>query len=612
MRHFLIALYATILLAAGVGLARGVHEVIAQRYLPYDFYYSALSSMSRSLNGSSLSRGSVFSFLILLGGILFVKKRKKIIFVLIFSTLLFKFLIPFCEKSILLPLSLSFLLAFLLYPFFAFALKGNAASQKLIRSIRAVALFSLVSILFLNGVVFFFRTILQKHLTHQPNVIFILSDALRADHLGCYGYPRPTSPFLDRFSEKSVLFTECISQGSATFPSLLCLLTSKYASSLFAFTLDRRISFLSPGEMTLAEFLFEKGYVTAAISSSPIVQERSSRHTRGGFAQGFFYFDGSPGREEKWNWRSAEEVNQKAIHWLRRNSRKRFFLYLHYMEPHDVYHSPEPYNSLFSKDSEKGAGRPGNPVPLWDRIRKGEEVNPAREELQGLIDHYDGEIRYLDTQIEILFSHLEKLGLLENSLIIFTSDHGEAFFEHGEVRHGYGLHQEQIHVPLLVYGPMAGFQGRKVSQFLVQGIDILPTVLDSVGMKKTEGVDGRSLRALLSGGNISWRTYALSESPYVDQKALLTKEWKYIHDFGGGFEKKGPKSRFRENQLYHLESDPQESKNVITLYPERVHEMYSKIFSLLSVPEKERILHKKSIPLGIEEKETLKSLGYLH
>lgn len=646
-----VSLQGGLFLGILAGIYLAIPEIISNRYLTHQFYYTLLSILTDTTNRTlPLAVGGLLGIaLVNLCMTFLVVTKKKTLSVSFFALFLYQgffmrlgqglqehivqtfyqagfFLIFFLlSLSVSLCLLLALLASYSLYRFICLLVETKITLSPvpfLSKALQGGFVLCLFSAIFLYGAKFFFHFQLQKQLTHKPNVIFILADALRADHLGCYGYKRPTSPFLDRFAKKSVLFTRCISQGPATIPSVMCLFTSRYASYFYNFydmrdllSEEKTPIALPPEEVTMAEVLREGGYVTAAISASPLVAKRSLEPWDAtGFDQGFSQFDGSPVKGEwNWQWRSAEAVNHRAIAWLRNNSHKKFFLYLHYIDPHDKYHSPEPYHSLFltRRPSEKSLGY-GKPNIFWEPLREGLKINPSKEDIQDLVDYYDGEIRYLDSQIEILFHILKELDLLQNTVIFLTADHGETFFEHGDFKHGYGLHQELIHVPLMIYDPSKTFQKKRIDN-LVQGIDVLPTLLNLLEIKVPPGVQGESLLPLMRDDPISWREYALSESPFRDEKALLTRDWKYIHFFTGGFEGMArARAHLREKQLYHLEKDPKELRNVIRTNRERANTLYSQLLSLLSPRERERIAKGTMIKLGEKEGEKLRSLGYLH
>lgn len=288
----------------------------------------------------------------------------------------------------------------------------------------------------------------------HPNVLVILLDTLRADHLGTYGYARDTSPFLDSFAAQNVKFNFAITAAPWTPPSVASIFTGKYAASHGFFPPNSREEakkghlVFSPEHDTLAEIFQRNGYATGAVSPNPWITAEFK------FDQGFENFVYVPRAP-------AEKINSVAEKLLAKFKQedKPFFLYLHYLDPHDPYAPPAGYANMFNE-------------PLPNRNYS--------EEMFKTIGLYDGEIRYLDTSLKNLFDSLDHKGLLEDLLVVIVGDHGEQFEEHGFLTHGNTVYNVETHVPLIVKLPR---QQRKVVDHTVSTIDIFPTLLTAAGIE---------------------------------------------------------------------------------------------------------------------------------
>ena len=283
------------------------------------------------------------------------------------------------------------------------------------------------------------------------NVILLSADALRADHLSCYGYHRDTSPVLDEFAEESIRFTNAYSASSHTREAVPALLTGKYPDV----AIDSKYHLASD---TIASTLSEEGFATAGFHSNPFVSRAY------GFDRGFDVFDDdlhlgqhklialaqrALDKFRNRHYARAEEINERSLNWIDSlDDGKPFFLWNHYMDTHGPYEPPGEYATLYSDDGGKGK----DVQSLYQRAIDDPD-SITEEERQLLIDLYDGEIRYNDMRIGEFLDELRERDLLENSLLIFTADHGDAFYEHGYYEHPRYLHDEITHVPLLVRTP---------------------------------------------------------------------------------------------------------------------------------------------------------------
>ncbi len=318
----------------------------------------------------------------------------------------------------------------------------------------------------------------------KRNVILITVDTLRADHLGAYGYARNTSPNVDRFAKEGILFRYAFSNANSTNPSFSSLMTSHYPHETKVFT---NFYLLPPGAVTMAEILKANGYHTAAINSHQSLRRGS------GFEQGFDEYDDRLedlvlGRQE----RIAPKTTLAAIKWLEDNYTKKFFLWVHYNDPHGPYTPPPPYNTMFIEPSTLGK----RTLPIGDaddgKISLYQQLGDHRDP-EYYIAQYDGEIRFFDLAFGDLMKKIRELGLFDNSMLIFTSDHGESMGERNVYfSHGQFLYNEQIHVPLILRVPGQSPEVKEV-RYPVSHVDLLPTILDAVSIRHPHALRGKNL-----------------------------------------------------------------------------------------------------------------------
>jgi arylsulfatase A-like enzyme len=323
--------------------------------------------------------------------------------------------------------------------------------------------------------------------------VVILVDTLRPDRLGAYAPGSALTPFVDSLAARAVVFRQAYAQAPWTNPSVASLFTSRYQSQ---HGIETFASVLGEQEVTLAEVLRQHGYATAAFVANYLLPSKS------GYAQGFdAYHTLAAGRQgqEHFDKARAARVNQEGLAWLDKRARtdQPFFLYLHYMEPHNPY-GPEPQYL----DHVLG----GRPRP--DQVAVNARMNMPNvgvfsdEMVQAVRDYYDAEVMSLDAQLRALFAELTARQLLDNTIVVLLADHGEEFREHGLMGHGQTLFEEVIHVPLLIVTP-----GR--SQHLdvappVSVIDVAPTLLDLAGLAVPVSFEGHSLRPLMGLPPRAW------------------------------------------------------------------------------------------------------------
>ncbi len=368
----------------------------------------------------------------------------------------------------------------------------------------------------------------------ERNVILITVDTLRADHLGVYGYARNNSPNVDRFAKEGILFRYAFSHSPETNPSFSSLMTSHYPHETKVMSLFYA---LPQGAVTMAEILKANGYHTAAINSHFSLRRGS------GFEQGFDEYDDRLedlvlGRKE----RIAPKTTLAAIRWLEGNHKKRFFLWVHYDDPHGPYAPPPPYNTMSVERSTLGkrtlrVGVRVGEIPPYQQL--GDHRDP-----EYYISQYDGEIRFFDLAFGDLMKKIRELGLFDNSMLIFTSDHGEGMGEHKYYfSHGQFLYNGQIHVPLIIRFPDLSPEVKEV-RYPVAHVDVLPTILDTVSIRYPHAFRGQNLLASHEDRQILSQTLKLG-SKY----ALIVKNMKLMEG--------------SRHELYDIQKDFSETANLM-------------------------------------------------
>ena len=425
----------------------------------------------------------------------------------------------------------------------------------------------------------------------RTNVVLIGIDTLRRDYLSCYGFPHPISPRIDELAGEGAIFTHAVSTAPWTLPAFASILSGQYPSSHGAgrrtgpqgkggeppkAPLRRRVT-------TVLEILRRRGgFETAVFFDNPYLGDTW------GMAQRFDVARQSQGG-------GAESVGQ-ALRWLAERHDRRTFLFLHLMEPHLPYEPPEPYASR-ARDWFPEEG---------ERFEKGDKIRAL----------YAGEVAYADALVGRLVDGLAELGLLDRTLLILTSDHGEEFYEHEPVErrfyhdpreiwgigHGHSQFEELLAVPLIVRYPPAVAAGTKVDA-LVQGLDLAPSILDWEGLGVPQGMTGVSFLPTLGGATS--RDYGYSEFMLYgdDRRSYREGRWKLIL---------GPDPETA--QLYDLEADPGEIVNLAHQRPE----LFKRLARGLLRTERDAVELGKSqagateaVTIDEATRQELRALGYL-
>jgi arylsulfatase A-like enzyme len=418
------------------------------------------------------------------------------------------------------------------------------------------------------------------------SVIIILSDSLRQDHLGCYGYHRNTSPHIDRFAEDAALFENSYAQSPSTRPSVASIFTSLYPSTHGAIYNQNSLPFSC---LTLAEVLNNLKYKTAAFVENPLIRKKYKYH------QGFDTVRLSRIRMERPE-HDADGFDEKILDWIDENSSFPFFLYVHFIDPHFPYRAPEDYFRYFDPEYSGDTTGFDSDHAFVSHFRR----NPR--DLEHLVSLYDDEIRYMDDRFEKIIRCLQEKDLYDKTLVIFVSDHGEEFLEHGDIGHSSSLFSEQIDVPLIMRMPGRFRPGRYRRP--VQHIDLFPTILDVLGIETERfPLAGKVIRtdsdeAFPSGSLVVSEHLRLQEKWGSTLRSAIAFEWKLLQRIGtGGY------------SLFDLASDPGEKTDLYQMEPEMSRVLKSLLDSWEAARKKG--MNPELLPLDREMRESLRTLGYI-
>ena len=401
----------------------------------------------------------------------------------------------------------------------------------------------------------------------KPNVLFIVLDTTRSDHVGCYGYNKISTPNIDRLAQEGVLFKNAMSHVPLTFPSHCNMFTSTYPQ--FSRARDNGNCKLADSAVTLAEVLKQKGYTTAAFVSTMVLDSKYN------LDQGFDVYDDEMTRKKQRkvislmdDERPADEITRVATKWLKENKDKKFFLWAHYYDPHTIYNPPSPYKETYRRNL------------------------------------YDGEIAFADEQIGILLNTLKELGLDKKTLVVFLSDHGESLGEHGESGHAVFIYDATLRVPMIFSYPGVLPEGKSVGG-QVRLLDVMPTILDILKIPKNKEMQGNSLYLYIKSPVPCPYLPAYSESMYAkihfnwsDLQSLRTEEYKYL--------------KSSEPELYDIKADPNELTNIIEEQPKIAQKLDKQLEVLIAKTEsKDKDKKDTNIEIDEETRQKLMSLGYI-
>ncbi len=368
--------------------------------------------------------------------------------------------------------------------------------------------------------------------TDRPNVMIITFDTTRADHIGTYGRTNAGTPNLDALAEDGVVYEKALTSIPITLPSHSSIMTGKVP--FVHGVRDNGLFELPQEQLTLAEILKNQGYATAAaIGSFPLTSQF-------GINQGFDHYNEHIGLEQRdvygekslpkkalfFDERTAAQVNDGIMPWLQDNHHQPFFAWLHYFDPHHPHEPPSPYDQLYNTDL------------------------------------YQGEIAFSDESLGQVIAQLKRLNVYDNTLIIFTSDHGEGNNEHNESTHSFLIYNATLHVPLIIKYPQQKHAKTRIADWVAL-VDIFPSVLAWLKIEEPEGIQGVVLPTD-DHTHTEQEIYSETLSPrfyrgWGEQRGLVKNHIKYIH---------GPKK-----ELYDLNNDPKELNNLIDQQPQLAESM---------------------------------------
>ncbi|HSL16737.1 MAG TPA: sulfatase [Methylomirabilota bacterium] len=373
-----------------------------------------------------------------------------------------------------------------------------------------------------------------------PDVLLVLVDALRRDHVGCYGYPKPTTPFLDELGEQGVVFDDALAQAPQTLNSTASLLTSRHFPFLLWGVEHDPIPGVAPehheqwaktprlaaANLTLAEVLRGGGYETVALFNNP------HHHATSGFGQGFETARLLP-RDPDTAYARAASLVDAFLEWHAGRDRSRpFFAYLHAMDPHNPYRPTAAARALFPPPAGRHLYANGPP-----------EASFTEADLAHMTALYDAEIRAFDDELRRLVGELEGRDGAGRTVIVVTADHGEELMDHGGLGHGKTVELELLRIPLVLSGgPFAEQAGTRVKP-LVRNLDLAPTIVGLAGLPIPADFEGLSLLPLVEGD--ASVPPAVSFAWVAQLRSLTSAEWHCMRPVGAG-----------RPVLYHRPSDP--------------------------------------------------------
>jgi len=432
----------------------------------------------------------------------------------------------------------------------------------------------------------------------QPNLLFIVVDTLRTDHLGAWGYERDTSPAIDAFASDAIRFERAYASAPWTKPSIASMLTGLYPSMHGT---EKMTASLPDESDTLAEILTRVGYDTAGVVSHRLITDEFN------FRQGYRTFVKKDAKGHAHL--SSAGVTRSATGLLEKLAAadRPFFLFVHYFDPHFAYQRHPEIGFAAER-----AGRLEGGEPMSELRRLKPAASP--EEVSYIVDLYDEEIRFTDTAIGELLDALREQGLYDDTLIVFTADHGEAFYERGWLGHTRTLYDELIRVPLAIRLPGDARSGEVIRE-PVSLVALAATILDALRFDYSElELAESSLLPLMLGREKGVARPIFSEVDYdrhrpTEQlpnrpsgymRSVVRGRHKLIHD------------RYTDRyELYDLELDPREQSDLSAQRPQLLAEMQGVLGSVVERTEATEALAPVQRPISEDDRALLEQLGYI-
>jgi arylsulfatase A-like enzyme len=461
--------------------------------------------------------------------------------------------------------------------------------------------------------------------SNRPNIILMTWDTVRADHVSVYGYPRNTTPNLQNFERQATLFANAISPADMTLSSHASLFTGLYPSRHGThLTAGHGPSAALPAAIpTLAQVLSAHGYNTIGIIANLAYLRHNSGLNRGfqyyserypslflEFSADSFYIRHgitlvlqrfSPPAAYERAYRGSGVINSEALLKLKeaQTAGRPFFLFLNYMEAHEPYFPPHPFDRLYPGEEE-----PFEATQYMNGFKAVLSLRRPYSQAERSRDmaRYDGGIASIDSEFGKLVSHLKSMGLYDNTIIVVTADHGQAFGERNLVGHGTSVYQDQVHVPLLIHFP--GRKGGDVVQRAISGVDVMPTLLEAAGVSIPADLDGHSFYRPAQEAS----EMVFSESYPDDDRIALNPRFNRIERaiFDGKY--KLIISTTGKRELYDLSADPKEAHN---LYEEGDDRSRALGMTLAVWTKTHTKPAARRVQLDPESLRQLKSLGYV-
>ncbi|MBI2470894.1 MAG: sulfatase [Planctomycetes bacterium] len=407
-----------------------------------------------------------------------------------------------------------------------------------------------------------------------PNILLFTVDACRTDHFGCYGYGRNTTPNINKLAGEGALFTNAFSQSAWTTPGMISIFTSLYPP---VHGVDAKDRTLKDDVLTLPEVLKANGYTVPVLPRFVDIQNY--------WHLGFDAVD-----KERFSGEEGEDL----LKLLEAYKDRRFFIWYHYHGLHLPYNPQKPYDKIFQEDISGSIPAETESIGLvkTKSVIKNGSVSFNGAEKKAVIALYDGQIRQLDDYVGQLTEKMRQWGILDDTVLVITSDHGEELFDHGFIGHASTslnakLYDEIIHIPLIIRWPEK--VKHRIAYELVQQIDIMPTILDMLDLPIPEGLHGRSLLKTIQGKltndsrpvfceTILGGFQSTQEMEEVRLRCVRTKEWKliYTNTMGSDLNNKGTNDG--KYELYDMSDDTKEERNVYDNHPDIVKELKKKLF----------------------------------
>ena len=439
------------------------------------------------------------------------------------------------------------------------------------------------------------------------NVVWFCLDTLRADHLSCYGYFRKTSPTIDRLAAEGVLFPQSRANAVATGPAFTSMFTGRYAVNNEWYVTPHDVPDVinfPDARPVFPERIWDHGGITTAAFDNLFSFASHMKQ----FVRGFEWYVNATGTSRPIHHHLVGgSLNARLLPWIRTHARERFFLFVHYWDPHTPYNQPAEFARPFVHERgdlddlevrEAPAGY--RYVPGWgtvDNISHAEEsdeyqaaADPAWKHPQ-CIDSYDGEILYTDHLVEQVLNELADAGILDETAVIINADHGEQLNQHFDTWGHPGLHDANVFTPLILWRPGALPEGTRPAGYVLH-VDLAPTILDLLGVDPLAEEDGASLLPVIRG-EVPGREHYYSET--MAMRAVVKDDWKYIWH------------KCARDELYDLQADPMEAINLIEDEPRRTEELRC---CLLQWVEQQLAGRADPIPRQLARVEELRGRGH--